>query len=304
MSIRTRLAGALAIIMLAALFPSLAAAAAPPNDSRDNPTQLTTLPERIQGTTIGATVDPTDPGSSCGDEGGSVWYPLAVGATAPHTVAIQVDAQGELDASVDVYVKERSQTQPVTCQRTDKHGEAVFAFTPQRHTVYLIRVAQLANSASGNFTLNAFVPPPPASPPGTPLLQGGASGSLSRVVAASQAYSAPLTAGVSYAVNLVSRIRGCMGLTIFGPATHSFDATPASRFRCEGYRLFTPRASGRYSFLVQADGGVTGRQTYHLQVARATEAQTTPGLRCPTTPRRRVGSAATTSACCGCIAST
>ncbi len=281
MKTRTRLASALAAIMLVGLFPSFAAGAAPPNDSRDSATQLTTLPERIQGTTVGATVDPTDPGSNCATEGGSVWYLLAVGATAPRQVAIQVDAQGELDASVDVFVKDRSQTQPVTCQRTDKHGEAVFAFTPQRHTVYLIRVAQLVNSAGGNFTLNAFVPPPPAAPPGTPVLQGGTSGSLERVVAVSQAYSAPLTAGVSYAVNLVSRIKGCMGLSIFSPGTQSFDATPASPFRCEGYRLFTPRASGRYSFLVQADAGVTGRQPYHLQIARATDAQTTPGVPLP-----------------------
>jgi hypothetical protein len=282
MSTRTRPACALAAILLVGLFPSLAtAAAAPPNDSRASATQLTTLPERIQGTTAGATVDPTDPTSSCASEGGSVWYLLAVGATAPRQIAIQVEAQGELDAAVDVFVKDRSQTQPVTCQRTDKHGEAVFAFTPQRRTVYLIRVAQLANSASGTFTLSAFVPPPPASPPGTPLLRGGASGSLARVVATSQAYSAPLTAGVSYAVNLVSRIKGCMGLSIFAPGTQSFDATPTSPSRCEGYRLFTPRASGRYSFLVQADGEVTGRQPYHLQIARATDAQTTPGLPLP-----------------------
>jgi len=279
MTMRTRLATALAVILAAGLLPSLAAAAAaPPNDSRDSATQLTTLPETIQGTTVGATVDPTDPGSQCAEEGGSVWYLISVGATAPRKLAVQVEAEGQLDASVDVFVKQRSQTQPVTCERTDKHGEAVFAFTPQPRTVYLIRVAQLSNSVSGSFTLSAFVPPAPATPPGTPLLPGGASGSLTRVVAVSRAYSAPLTAGVSYAVNLVSRVQGCMGLSIYSPGTRSFDATPASPFRCADYRLFTPRTSGRYSFLVQADGGVIGHQPYHLQIARATDAETTPGL--------------------------
>jgi hypothetical protein len=72
-----------------------------------------------------------------------------------------------------------------------------------------------------------------------------------------------------------------MGLSVFSRGTQSFDDTPASPFRGEGYRLFTPRTSGRYSFLVQADGGEIGRQPYHLQIARATEAQTTPGVALP-----------------------
>ena len=139
-------------------------------------------------------------------------------------LAVQVEANGELDAAVDVFVKQRSQNLPVTCQRTDKHGEAVFAFTPQKQTTYLIRVAQLANSDSGTFSLHVFQPPPAATPPGTPLAAQGASGSLARVVDVSSAYSAQLTAGVSYQVNLVSRIKGCMRLAIFAPGTTTFDS--------------------------------------------------------------------------------
>lgn len=260
--------------------PSFAAAAAPPNDSRDSATQLTTLPERILGTTAGATVDPTDPGSNCAAEGGSVWYLLSVGATAPRQIAIQVEAQGELDASVDVDVKDRSQTQPVTCQRTDKHGEAVFAYPAAAHGVPDPR--RTARELGERELLPERVRASAAGQPSRhAAAAGGASGSLARVVEVSQAYSAPLTAGVSYAVNLVSRIEGCMGLSIFPPDTKSFDASPASPFRCEGYRLFTPRVSGRYSFLVQADGGVTGRQAYHVQIARATATQTTPGVPLP-----------------------
>jgi hypothetical protein len=260
----------------------------PPNDSRDSPVTLGPLPASASGTTVGATVAPTDPSSSCATEGGSVWYQLTVGAEVPPSIAVQVDANGELDAAVDVFVKQRSQNIPVTCQRTDKHGEAVFAFTPQKRTTYLIRVAQLSNSDSGTFSLRVFQPPPPATPPGPPLSAQGASGSLARVVDVSSAYSAVLTAGVSYQVNLVSRIQGCMRLAIFAPQTKSFaSSSPVGGLSCQGYRLFTPRLSGRYSLLVGADAVAPGAQPYHLQLAAATAAETAPGL--PLGNYQRVG---------------
>lgn len=277
-----------AILALVTTAVAVAAPAPPSNDSRDTPVVLGPLPASASGTTVGATVAPSDPPSSCATEAGSVWYQLSVGAQAPPSVAVQVDANGDLDAAVDVFVKQRSQDIPVTCQRTDKHGEAVFAFTPQRRTTYLIRVAQLSNSDSGTFSLHVFQPPPAATPPGAPLAAQGASGSLARVVDVSSAYSTELTAGVPYQVNLVSRIKGCMRLAIFAPQTKSFSsAAPVGRLSCQGYRLFTPRLSGRYSLLVGADAVVPGAQHYHLQLAAATAAQTAPGL--PLGNYQRVG---------------
>jgi len=286
---RTSIVAALtAVFALATTAVALAAPAPPANDSRDSPVILGPLPATASGTTVGATVAPTDPSSSCATEGGSVWYQLAVGAQAPPKIAVQVDANGELDAAVDVFIKQRSQNVPVTCQRTDKHGEAVFAFTPQKRTTYLIRVAQLSNSVSGTFGLRVFQPPPAATPPGAPLGAQGASGALARVVDVSSAYSAHLTAGVSYQVNLVSRIKGCMRLAIFAPGTKSFDSeSPVGGLRCQGYRLFTPRLSGQYSLLVEADDFAPGTQRYHLQLAAATAAQTAPGL--PLGNDQRVG---------------
>ena len=158
-----------AILALATAGSAIADPAPPSNDARDNAVMLGPLPATVSGTTVGATVAPTDPSSSCADEGGSVWYQVAVGAQAPPKLAVQVEANGDLDAAVDVFIKQRSQNIPVTCQRTDKHGEAVFAFTPQKQTTYLIRVAQLANSDSGTFSLHLFQPPPAARPPGAPL---------------------------------------------------------------------------------------------------------------------------------------
>jgi hypothetical protein len=277
---RTSIVAALTAMLALATAGAVIANPAPPsNDSRDNPVVLGPLPATALGTTVGATVAPTDPSSSCADEAGSVWYQLSVGSAAPPSVAVQVEANGDLDAAVDVFVKQRSQNIPVSCQRTDKNGEAVFAFTPQKRTTYLIRVAQLANSDSGSFSLHVFQPPPAATPPGAPLGVQGASGSLARVVDVSSAYSAKLIAGVSYQVNLVSRIKGCMRLAIFAPGTKTFSSgSPVGGLGCQGYRLFTPRLSGRYSLLVQADGFAAGAQRYHLQLAAATAAQTAPGL--------------------------
>jgi hypothetical protein len=279
MTRRISIAATLAALLLMVLSATASAAApAPPNDGRDQAAPLGALPVTVSGTTVGATVDPNDPQSGCAQVGGSVWYQLTTGATVPSRLAVQVDAHGELDAAVDVFIKQRSQNEPVTCQRTDSHGEAVFAFHPQATTTYLIRVAQLSNSDSGSFQLRAFLPPAPATPPGAPLAAHGASGALERVVDVSSAYSTHLTAGVSYAVNLVSSIQGCMGLSIYGPGVKSLDTTPVTRAFCQGYRLFTPQVSGLYTLLVRAAGSAIGRQPYHLQLARATAAQTAPGL--------------------------
>ena len=91
----------------------------------------------------------------------------------------------------------------------------------------------------------------------------------------------PLTAGTTYKINLVKRSRGCMRLGILLPGTTSFDATPVARLSCAGYRLFTPRVSGLWSFLISADTGIPGTQPYALHVARATSLETAPGIPLP-----------------------
>lgn len=267
-----------------------AAPAPPANDNRADAAELGSLPASVTGTTAGATVESSEPPSECGDAGPSVWYRFAVGATAPERLAVEVNATGDLDAVVDVYIRQRSQNERVTCQATDKQGEAIFAFHPVASTAYLVRVAQLAGSVSGGFGLRVFAPPPPTHPPGAALRPAGVSGALQRVVNASAAYATNLTAGVSYRVNLVSPIDGCMHLAIFAPGTSSFeDDTPVGGLHCQGYRLFTPRQSGRYSLLVRVAGDTPGTQRYHLQLARATIAETAPGL--PLLNDQRVGSA-------------
>ena len=267
-----------------------AAAPAPPaNDNRADAADLGSLPASVTGSTAGATIESSEPVSECGDAGPSVWYRFAVGANPPQRLAVEVNATGDLDAVVDVYIRQRSQNERVTCQATDKQGEAIFAFQPAASTTYLVRVAQLPDSVSGSFELRVFAPPPPPHPPGAGLRPAGVAGALERVVNTSAAYAANLTAGVSYRVNLVSPVDGCMHLAIFAPGASSFeDDTPVGGLHCQGYRLFTPRQSGRYSLLVRVAGDTPGAQRYHLQLAPATIAETAPGL--PLLNGQRVGS--------------
>jgi hypothetical protein len=51
-----------------------------------------------------------------------------------------------------------------------------------------------------------------------------------------------------------------MQLKIFEPGTASFDAGPAAGLSCAGYRLFTPRITGVWSFLIVAAPSNPGRQ--------------------------------------------
>jgi hypothetical protein len=271
------------VVALLAVLPAAAAAAqtppAPPNDNRANATALGTLPARVTGTTAGATVEPNEPFTGCGQTAGSVWYQLTVGSTVPAGIAVTLTASGDLDAVVDVYTKVRSQISSVECDATDKQGDAALSFTPQKNTTYLIRVSQLSDSVSGTFTLNAFVLPAPASPPGKPLPAGGAGGALERVVNTSAAYAVRMTAGVPYRINLVNRSTGCMGLEVFAPGTTSFNGdTPIARLPCGGYRLFTPSQSGTFSMLVRASGGARAQQRYYLDVAPASPPETAPGV--------------------------
>jgi hypothetical protein len=270
------------VVALLAAAPAAVAAqtpAAPPNDNRANAANLGALPAQVAGSTVGATAEPNEPFSDCGQTGPSVWYYVNVGPTVPAGIAVTLTASGDLDAVVDVYTKVRSQISSLDCDATDKQGDAALSFTPQKNTTYLIRVSQLSDSVSGGFTLNAFVLPPPASPPGKALPAGGAGGALERVVNTSAAYAVRLTAGVPYRINLVNRSTGCMGLAVFAPGTTSFNSdTPIARLPCAGYRLFTPTQSGLFSMLVEASGGARGQQRYYLDVAPASALETAPGV--------------------------
>lgn len=200
------------------------------------------------------------------------------GTTAPSRIGLKLAASENLDAAVDVFVRQRSQSLPVVCRQTDSTGKTAVAFTPAPDTTYLIRIGQRANSDPGTFMLRMFPLPPPPSPPGRHLGTRGANGLLDGTLATSAAYSAGLTAGTTYKINLVKPNTGCLRLDIFPPGTSSFDSAPVAGLSCGGYRLFTPSTSGRWSFLIDADPSNPGTQAYGLYVRPATDKEMAPGI--------------------------
>ncbi len=261
----------------------MGAPVAPPNDEIADAQVIHSLPATLEGTTVGATTVPTEARSSCASEtSNSVWY--SVRPASAERIAVELDAGGVLDATIDVYQAVRSQLQPITCQQTEAEGKASLSFKAASNTLYEIRVAALSNSQLAGFTLNIFQPTPAVLPPGTPLPAAGVSGHVDRIQNINAAYAVSLHAGVSYLINLAGTTRGaCVDGTLFTPGTTSFEAGASAilDIECGGYRLVTPGPGegGRYSFEVTPDLARKGVQHFHLQIAPATGAETSPGLR-------------------------
>ena len=157
-------------------------------------------------------------------------------------MVLLLNANGELDLVMDVFLRSRSDLQAVGCETTDRRGQAIFDGDDLRPgAVYLLRVAQRAGSQPNSFQLESFVPRPPAEPPGRPLPRRGATASVSRLVNPSDAWLVRLREGTTYRVNLDPRATRCVTLAIYPPGTRSFrSATPVRRFACGGYSLLTP----------------------------------------------------------------
>jgi hypothetical protein len=259
--------------LLAIAFP--AAAAAPPNDAQASP-QAITLPADVAGATAESTLEPTEPPATCGAARGTVWYAF----TAPRAerVVARLQAAGDLDAQISVFLRQRSQTQQVDCDATDRQGLAQVSFRTREGASYLVRVEQRANSVAGSFRLNVFRPQPEPRGPGARLAAGGARGVVDSVENTADAYSARLRAGQSYRVNLAARGRQCTSLAVYAPGTRDFEgAEPVRRAPCDGYVLFTPDRTGTYSVLVSAAPRSHDLQPYSVRVARALTDDTAPG---------------------------
>ena len=267
----------LLVVIAGLALVSVALAAPPPNDARSSP-QAIELGQRVSGTTAESTREETDPGSNCGSGGGNVWYEFVAPRDGRVIAAFQ--ASGDLDALVDVYLRERSQLTFENCDASDRRGSAAVDFEVERGETYVIAVSQLPNSEPGDFTLELGAAGDEARPPGRSLPSRGATGSVQRVFQPSDAWSKRLREGVTYRVNLSSFGGSCMGLSVYAPDRNDFDSdSPVARGRC-GYALFTPGPGegGRYSFLVQPSSGSRGAQRYHIQAATAGRDDTTPGI--------------------------
>jgi hypothetical protein len=269
----------IAALVAAALASAAPAVAAPPsNDDRGSAQPINALPASLTGTTVGSTLEPGEPGPSCGAAAGSVWYTLIAGAD--ERIAAQLDANGDLDATLDVFLRTRSQLSAVSCDSSDDQGKAGINFDAKKGSTYLIRVAQRANSVAGTFSLDVFVPQPLPRFPGRPMGPAGASATLDRLGHTADAWAVRLRAGVTYRVNFVSRSDRCVNVALYPPGTRDFESDdPVLHGRCNRYSLFTPGPGegGRYSVYVTASSS-RGPQPYHVQVAAAGRDDTSPGI--------------------------
>jgi len=277
MNARTPALGGL-ILAAAVLAAVPANADAPANDGRDDAKNVGSLPAHVTGRTAGSTKQEHEPGSPCAAIAGSVWYRFD--AKSSRRVVVRLQAGGDLDATLDVYERFRSQQTFQTCDVGDTQGRAAASFPAQRGHSYLVRVGRRAGSAPGPFTIAlAGVRGPRL--PGPVLPATGVGGSLDRVARTAQPWSVWLTPGVRYRVAVVHRGEGCLRASLYRPHTSpASPAGPTAVIGCNGYRLFTPRAGqgGRYSVLVRAAGQVRGPQRYHLQVAPAGPDDSAPGV--------------------------
>ncbi|MGA2452316.1 MAG: hypothetical protein ABSG93_02260 [Solirubrobacteraceae bacterium] len=259
----------------------------PANDTIAAAQVIHSLPASLNGTTVGATIEPGEPEAGCGGTTtNSVWYSLRLPAA--QRVGLDLAAAGTLDATISVYHAVRSQLTSVGCQQTESQGKASFSFKAAKNGLYEIRVAALANSTLAAFTLEVFLPTPAVQPPGPPLPSSGVSGQVDRIQNINAAYSLTLHSGVSYLISLANETEGaCVSGALFAPGTSSFgneeeeggSTSSLLRIECGGYRLFTPGPGkgGRYSFEITPRLSHRGIQRFHLQVAPAGPDETAPG---------------------------
>ena len=78
----------------------------PPNDAVRQAKRIPHLPAKVAGSTFGATTDDVDP-EGCNLGGGTVWFALP--KVASERIAVRLTALGDLDASVTVVQRIRSQ---------------------------------------------------------------------------------------------------------------------------------------------------------------------------------------------------
>lgn len=266
-------------VACAAASPAEALADPPPNDNRLAAQRIDDIPSTTDSTTVESTLEEGEEfESSCAESDGSVWY--YVEPKQKGRVILSLQANGKLDAVVQVYRVQRSQLTLLTCDATNTKGKAELTFKASKAgQTFLIRVAQQFGSASDSFALSLEKAPPPPAPPGAPLPRGGATGTLGSVRNPSAAYSIAMRSGVTYRFHMAAAKEACTPFRIYPPGTKKFsEATPVLQLSCGGYTLFTPRAGqdGVYSLLIDAPR-FSQPTRFHLTGGPAGVDDTTPG---------------------------
>ena len=253
-----------------------ALAAPPPNDARAAAQDLGALPASVRGTTVAATLETTELGSACEATKNSVWYGFT--AASGRSVLIALDAAGDLDATIDVFERRRSQVAPFGCKNTNRRGAATLDIDVTRRTSYLIRIGARANSVDDRFGLRVVVPDAPASFPGPRLPRKGVAAVVDRLANADDAWALKVQRGRTYRLNFVSTGGRCATAALYDGAG-SFGSDPVRRLRCDAHTVFVPSANGTYSVLVTAPRASRERLRYRLRAGLAQADDTAPGLR-------------------------
>jgi hypothetical protein len=274
-ALRRALPAVLAVAFTAALTPS-ALAAPPPNDARGAAEGLASLPASVRGTTVDATLESNELASTCESTKDSVWFTFT--AASGRAILVALDANGDLDATIDVFERQRSQVTPVDCKNTNRRGRATIEIDAARGTSYYIRVGARANSADDSFRLRVLTPDPPATFPGPRLSRHGARATVDRLGNPDDAWAVRVRRGQTYRLNLVSSGGRCARAQIFADAD-SFRSNAERSLRCDAYTVFAAPRDGTYSVLVSAPRGSRDRISYRLRVGPAKADDTAPGLR-------------------------
>jgi hypothetical protein len=252
-----------------------ALAAPPPNDARAAAQPLGALPANLRGTTVESTLEADEPAPGCAPMRGSVWYAFDAGES--RAIVVALDAEGDLDAVVDVFVRERSQVEQAACRRTNRRGALTFEVDAEAGSSYLVRVASRANSVDGQFRLRVVEPERPASFPGPRLPRSGVSAFVDRLANPDDAWSVRMRRGVPYRMNLVSTGGRCALTEFHEPGGGDI----ARRMRCDAHTVFVPDSTGLHTLHVQAPRAARERIRYRLRVGRATADDMAPGIRLP-----------------------
>ena len=278
-------------LVVAPLVGASPAAAAPPgNDARSSASRISALPATIQGTTVEATVEADEPFSRCGvGLRNSVWYVITPATS--RSILLTLAAAGDMDATVEVFSRVRSQLTSVDCGATNQLGNALADVDVVAGTEYLIRVAPFQNSVADAFTLKVFAPDDPATAPGDPMPAGGVSGSVDRFANPDDAWFVNLVRGHTYRLNFVTKGEGCAIAELFPAGTKNFNrASPIRSRSCDAHTVFVAETSGRYPVRVRAPRAAWDPLTYRLRVGPALADDTAPGipLRADTSTRGRL----------------
>jgi len=257
-----------------AAVPALASAAPPPNDARTAPQELGSLPALARGTTAEATLEEDEPPSTCAPIKNSVWFSFT--APSNRELLVALDAAGDLDATVEVFVRQRSQLTPLACQQTDRRGAATIDADATAGTTYLVRVAPLANSVDDAFALRVVLPDEPAQPPGTRLPDGGSGGRVDRFANPDDAWSTRMREGRTYRINLVTVGQGCAQVALY--ASGDFGGNVLKSLSCDDHTVFAAPTSGRYTLHVRAPRASRSQLQYRLRVGPAERDDSAPGV--------------------------